>query len=529
MENQYKLYGLGVLLPIYPLLFYVANNAQSFALPEIAITLGLLIIASILSLGLLQLIFIKFNFSKTLYIKICTGLLLLFWLVMMKQAIFENPDLYNTAKLLTGSNYLKWIIYGTSAFLIFALGFFLISQNLAFFLILLSILNLWNITQAIYPAFDTTNKEIVDFKEETVEMKKRKNIFFILTDSLTNINGMEMLGLKIDMQPFLTWMETKGFTHYPNFYTSLQPTMNALYTYMNMSYKKDGTIAYLNGRNRRNDIINDGKLYQILRKNGYAINIFHEMDYLWDGKCAADVCYFANQHLKKPLKVRVVATIALLLPSSFRHYLTPADTNLFADPALQASHNQKEFIDSTIRFLKKMDLSQPTFTYIHAFTLPTHSATDIATVNNCNEKIEIDLYKERVKRTTKFLSSTIQTIKTRDKDAMIIIAGDHGPYIFRHCTRDGIYRKNEIMERQGAFLAVKWGVDYDKKYDGNIKSSHNLFRYILSFLANNEQLLIDKEKDNAFTYYPGSNVYSGSKVALTVRDGLPANKFKAVT
>lgn len=371
MQNQYiKLYGFGTVLFIYPLLFYVANNTQSFALPEIIITLGLLIITNIFVLGLLQIILKKLNFSKNIFFKISTGLLLLFWLAMMRPVILENPDIHYLVSLIIGLNIHKWIIYALFGLLIFVFGFFIISKNLNFAIGLLFFLNLMNIIQAIAsPMFVLRKTATV---EGALEIKNKKNIFFILTDSLTNIKGMEMLGLKAEVKPFLNKLEKSGFRLYPDFYTSLQPTSNALYTYINMSYRKEGKVAYLNTKDRGNDILNNGKLYELLRKNGYAINIFHESAFLGTNTCSADRCYFADQPLKKELKARVFAIIAFLVPDVVSKYFT-TEINLFHDPIFKTEKIQKIPPLFTSKLADKLDLKKPNFTYIHAISLPGHT------------------------------------------------------------------------------------------------------------------------------------------------------------
>jgi hypothetical protein len=137
-------------------------------------------------------------------------------------------------------------------------------------------------------------------------------------------------------------------------------------------------------------------------------------------------------------------------------------------------------------------------------------------MDRCNEKVEISKYNVRVQETGKFISEMIQSILIKDKNALIIFAGDHGPYISQKCTRDGVRSRDQILERQGAFLSIYWGSTYHGKYDEQIKSSHNLFRYIFSFLAQNESILINNEKDDAYT------LYNNFQFAKTIEDG----KFK---
>ncbi|OGV25870.1 MAG: hypothetical protein A3F18_02845 [Legionellales bacterium RIFCSPHIGHO2_12_FULL_37_14] len=509
MGKNLKLYGFGTVLIIYPLLFYIANNTQRFELPEVLVTLGLLIASNLFVFGFMQMILTKLGMSNSMYVKICTGLLLLLWLIMMKPAIYENPELYYVASFIINFNVHKFIIYAVCGALVFALGFFLISQNLGFFLGLCGILNLWNITHAL--AFPTRPySKSPTPEEQTVAIKNKKNIFFILTDSLTNEQGMDRIGIKEETKPFFDKFKKNGFTVYSDFYTSLQPTINALYTYIAMSYKQAGQIAYRTEMFHGNDILNDGKFYHILRKNGYSINIVHDANFFGSQFCSADLCYFRDQQSNRTLKTRVAGIIHFLLP---RVITTKVD--LFCDPTIKTESTREASFFSN-KLADQVYLKTPNFTYIHAFSLPGHTGIDISTIDHCNEQAEIKKYLGRIKLTEEFVWSTIQTIQARDKNALIIVAGDHGPYILRQCTRKGIDKNDQIMERQGAFLAILWGDDYIGTYDSKIKSSHNLFRYILSYLAGNEELLLHKEKDNAYTY---TNRFR--KITLTMQDGVP--------
>lgn len=83
----------------------------------------------------------------------------------------------------------------------------------------------------------------------------------------------------------------------------------------------------------------------------------------------------------------------------------------------------------------------------------------------------------------------------------IHVAGDHGGFIHDKCgfrIKARLKTREEILDGQGAFLAIKWGKDYGGKFDKDIKSSANLFRYIFSHLAQDDSILLTRVPDNAY-------------------------------
>ena len=159
------------------------------------------------------------------------------------------------------------------------------------------------------------------------------------------------------------------------------------------------------------------------------------------------------------------------------------------------------------------------FVYKH-FLSPLHTLAG----KGCNKKVEVRKYAERISHANSLIIRSVDAINQSDPDALIVIASDHGPFIFNHCSnRFPLQTREEVVEYQGAFLAIRWGEDYDGRYDRDIKSSANLFRYIFSYLMGHEKLLENKPDDDAFYQYKG-------KVIKSIDDGVilppPAAELK---
>ncbi|QMT58820.1 hypothetical protein HBNCFIEN_00173 [Legionella sp. PC997] len=534
LKKTSNLYALMFLVLLYPLLFYASNNFNSFSLFEIFISF--LILLCINGCGLLFSMFFLtkvLRINESLSLKITYGILLVLFLIMMRHSVFNNPELPYLVYLQNNSVYSKWLLFTFFGTAFFCLGFFLFEKQSKMFVLIFLLLNLFNLGKTITPKLNFDAPQTPNKHQPQIVLKNKKNVYFILADSLTNINGLNRLGIQNDHHQFLNELEQKGFVNYPDFYTSLQATQYALFTYFNLSYKYQDLNAYqVDPILRLRHILNEGKLYDIFRDNGYKINIMHELDVFLLDNCSADLCYFNVTNKLRPslnsIKEKVLSILSFLSPVNLSVLFKEEKKVLFFDPNELAHNDRNAFITETLQKLKKLNLDHPNFTYIHAFTFPAHSDTNSKTINHCNEAEEIQKYSQRINSTSQFVVSMVDTIRARDKNSIIIIAGDHGPYIFKHCTREGIRNPEEVIERQGAFLSILWGDEYDGKYNSRIKSSHNLFRYVLSYLAENEALLNNMDKDHAFT------LYSNQQIGQTITDGrinkkivLVANQDKA--
>ncbi|MCA0402998.1 MAG: sulfatase-like hydrolase/transferase [Proteobacteria bacterium] len=507
-----------ILLLSYTLLFYASNNPDSFSISLFVLSFSILFLSGLTFLVGAKLVLTDIlKINLLLSFKITAGVLFILFLILMRHSIFFNPQLSYLSYWINFSWYTRWLLYLTLSLIFFSIGFLFFKENSKGIIYLFIALNLFNLAKII--SHSLANQELYKPNEKqmkpSVLLEDKRNIFFILTDSLTNIEGMQLLGIKENNQNYLNQLTSRGFIHYPHFYTSLQPTQFALYTYFGLSVNLNGTNAYNADISSRlgTIILKEGKLSALLKGNGYKINLFHELGMFQNpkNKCFADRCYIASY--VSSLKQQVSALIGFLLPSQISQILGLSNENIFYEPQEQIAAGRKVFSKGVIDEIKKLDMSKPNFTYIHAFTFPSHSFSDSKTVNHCNEAKEIAKYNIRIQETWSLLDAFINAIHSKDSKAIIIIAGDHGPYIYRRCSREGIYKHKEIIERQGAFLAINWGEGYRNQYDMKIKTSHNLFRYLLSFLAKAEDLLLDADEDNAYTQY-----FNG-QIGLSIKNG----------
>lgn len=282
----------------------------------------------------------------------------------------------------------------------------------------------------------------------------------------------------------------RGLKYYHSFYTNIQSTMNAMssYFYMDSRYGHE-IFNHLPEIEKQKIIAGANPVLRTFEKNNYVTNIVILLNkQMANDYCFATRCFLADEKIP-------------LLPGHFQLFdrvvlnslFTPQYYHMFTPHHISANEKEQYILKKLTRSSHKH------FTYIHSYN-PGHahmSFTDGKGV--CNEQIELQNYKQRITQTNDLIINMLDTIITNDHNAIIILASDHGPFIFNRCSTGArLSTKEEVIERQGVLLAIKWGEGYDGRFDKDIKSSANLFRYIFSYLTANNDLLKNKPADDAF-------------------------------
>ena len=345
--------------------------------------------------------------------------------------------------------------------------------------------------------------------------QKRSNVYFFVLDSYTSIAAIKTMGLVgvEGLTSFYSKLQDQGFILYPNFFTNFQRTNYAMASYFNMDTKHRGNSIYRSSvvPDLQEIVASTNPVYKIFSDNKYDIKKILSDRFLVGNRCKT--CVFGNEQRQRYLSLfdKIVAFNLLTpiidsppkkLPQSF-----------FKQQSSYYTHDWR--IDRKTQHVlthlaEQYHGSNSHLTFVH-FYLPYHTEL----TGRCDQGYETQKYSERLSDTHRVLLPEIKKIIENDDQSLIILAGDHGPFIFDQCSSNPAMRTiEEIIEPQGAFLAIKWGGgDYDGRYDRHIKSSANLFRYIFSYLMGHEQLLQNKPDDDAF--YLVAN-----KIVKTIDDGV---------
>jgi hypothetical protein len=146
---------------------------------------------------------------------------------------------------------------------------------------------------------------------------------------------------------------------------------------------------------------------------------------------------------------------------------------------------------------------------------PSH--VDNRLEGRCDEEAELKGYGARVVDTASTLSSVLDEIIRNDSEAVIVLSGDHGPFLSNKCDRQAdIGTLEQYRDRVGAMSAVRWPDGYDGRFDALIKTNVNVFRYVLASL-------VDGSTEGVGGHVPDDVFVRGSdeQVLEVVKDGSP--------
>jgi hypothetical protein len=328
---------------------------------------------------------------------------------------------------------------------------------------------------------------------QQVRLAQTPSIYFILSDGFGSFAFMKDNG--VDVTGFSTSLENHGFRLYEEAYSNYQPTTSAMPAFLDMEHHyytlNENRVHFSEvSRAARKVIGGDNNVSHILRNNGYSIQYVHNGTYLLLQGCSADFCF--------PELDRLVG-VKIILSHIFKQ-------DLLSDADKVSRYTSVDDIHSEVSRLMDSQKQGPRFQYIHAFT-PNHSPNKVAGI--CDEELELHNYAERVSSASAFMLRQIEDIVSRDPTAVIILAGDHGPFISNQCAPMAkINTPEDYRDRAGILMAVRWPQGYQGKYDDRMSTGVNLFRFVLASLAQDDAPLVDSvAPDDVFVRERSGHVF----------------------
>jgi hypothetical protein len=177
------------------------------------------------------------------------------------------------------------------------------------------------------------------------------------------------------------------------------------------------------------------------------------------------------------------------------------------------AQTRDQFIEAKQGIFKEVSENR-VFIYMHT-DLPSHSQNSGACLLD-----ETDLFKERLSRANLEMKQDVDLIVEHDPGAIVIVAGDHGPYLTKNCfiTTD-VYDISEIsrldiQDRHGTFLAIRWPTGDFEAYD-DITVLQDIFPAVFAYLYKDPAIL--EAKVEPILQLP--NFISGVSVDNGVIDG----------
>jgi hypothetical protein len=472
----------------YVAIFYITNNLTMLSGTSIAVVFLALSAPPILVALALNLAFRWFNANNFLRFAIVfSGIV--FVLVSIRHSIFGIQAVRQWLEVIGGVN-------SRPAQLAFALFTFAIAGLVGFgsrkdSRVLVSMLltmmlvalfsNAGKLSNRMLNADSFPGLSASSYNE--LRLGEKPNIYLLITDSYSSFVFLASIGA--DTASFKGFLTSTNFRIYEEFFSNYHSTLSAMAAMLNMQHH------YYVGSEAQGEITSGGRFtisgnnnfVRHLVKNGYRIHYLHQSAYLTLHGCSVDVeTCFPNEPFAGAKSV-----VNYALPGFLR-----------AQDIWQSLPLIK--IDEEIaRTLDSMNAEQPNFSYIHVF--PPGHVDNFQKKGICNEVEETESYKERVALANDYLEKVIHKILAADPDAVIVLAGDHGPFIANQCDYEvNVDSVAEYRDRLGALLAIRWPGKYDGRYDDRIKSNINVLRYVLaSLLKDDSQILNELVAEDAFS------------------------------
>ena len=165
-----------------------------------------------------------------------------------------------------------------------------------------------------------------------------------------------------------------------------------------------------------------------------------------------------------------------------------------------------QFVEAKQEFLKSTSTHR-SFVYTHS-DIPAHSQNSGACLSN-----ETGLYQERLARANIEMRQDIKTLSDNDPSAIVIVVGDHGPFLTKNCEiLSGKYDISEvsrldIQDRYATFLAIRWPTEDFTQYD-RITILQDIFPAVFAYIYKDPKILKSKIEPKIFS----DNVISGINI-----------------
>ena len=464
-----------ILLPLTPVVQYILNNQ------DILSPLGSLYV--FLSFLLFSLFFIIvtptllgiFGSTKTLMI---LGLAFTFTITNMGYLSAE----YHWFK--AGSFRIQLVLF-SAIFLVSWILYNLIDRKFLYFVVVVHFLT----NSAIQLARDDGTKNApsntTNLLVKLVGSKKplsRPNIYLLIYDSY--VINETMLGYGIDNSAQEIYLKEMGFKLYPHTYSIGANSISTMSRTLNISTEYYGSIT--------RGTSGDGIAQNLLKSFGYETYGIFPSDYFFQGIGSS---YDFSFHDALPYAHKLL--VKAIFMGEFR-------SDIEFD---QPSHDK--FINFKINIFNNLS-NKPRFVYMHTPS-PGHSQNSGACLPN-----EKELFRERLTKANYEMKQDIETITHRDPAAMIIVAGDHGPYLTKNCYVTGNHydiseiSRLDIQDRFGTFLAIKWPTKEFLIYD-DITVLQDLFPSVFAYLFKDNSLLLAKITSTTLgdSFISGASVKAG--------------------
>ena len=476
-----------ILLPLTPIVQYILNNQDMLSLLGSLYVLAVFAFFSVIFIILFPtLLGIIFGSTKTLII-----LGLAFTSTITNMASFSAEFHWFAA----GSLMIQ-LAFFIAIFLISSILYNLVGRKCLYIIVAICFFT----NSAFQLASDDgSNSTLISTGNKLAELVCSRdplstpNIYLLIYDSY--VINETMLEYGIDNRAQEEYLRTLGFKLYPHTYSIGATSIST------MSRTLNAFTEYYGSNNRGTS--GDGITQNLLKSFGYETYGILYHDSFYQGVGSSYDFSFSIESLF-PHQVLMKA----IFMGEFRFDVW------FGKPS------DEQFIGYKLGIFKSAS-NKPRFVYMHS-RVPGHSQNSGTCLPN-----ETQLFKERLIKANNEMKRDIETITQIDPRALIIVAGDHGPYLTKNCHVTGRHydiseiSRLDIQDRYGTFLAIKWPTEDFSKYD-NITVLQDLFPAIFAYLFKDDKLLEAKVASTTLEVHKisGASVINGI-IYGGINDGEP--------
>ena len=452
--------GFLILLPLTPVAQYVINNQDILSPSGSLYVLAVFAAFSLLFIMVIPMLLGLVGSTRTLML---LGLAFTFTITNMASMSAGFDWLEH------GSTITQLALFG-AVFLVGSLLYNLAGRKFMYFVVAVFFLATTanqlssKDTETIDPAENTPDNKLVELVDSRKPLST-PNIYLLVYDAY--VANETMIDYGIDNSDQEQYLEALGFKLYPRTYSIAGFTIGTMGRTLNATAELYG--------NFRKSVSGDGAVHNLLQSFGYATDGIFYGDFFFQGIGSNYDTSFpflqASQSQGETHKLLVKAVFM----GEFRFDVE------FNKPTREQFEEQKlgEFENIPDR---------PRFIYMHDY-LPGHSQNSGACRPN-----ETALFEERLVLANKEMKKDVELVIRKDPGAIIIVAGDHGPYLTKNCTNTGDdfdiseISRLDVQDRFGTFLAIKWPGEAPSGYD-DISVLQDIFPAIFALLFEDKKLL----------------------------------------
>jgi hypothetical protein len=369
----------------------------------------------------------------------------------------------------SGSLEIQWVFFG-SVFLVTWLFYGLSDKK--FLRYLIAVIFVTNSMMQLLPQDDRTSgisdpvaeNRLVSLLGDRIPAVTT-NIYLLVYDAY--VSNETMLAYGIDNSSQEEYIKEQGFKLYPHTYSVGEHSVATMSRVLNVS-----TNLW---RNDRKAVSGDGIVQNTLKGFGYkTYGLFQIAHFFLGIESTYDVSIpelssSSSQNSSPDVLWRAILTGEFRFDAGFD--LQPRDL----------------YIENKQRIFKGIS-GDPVFIYMHSNS-PGHTQNSGACL-----AYEIDRFEMRLADANIEMRQDINTIIENDPEAIIIVAGDHGPFLTRNCyyleeeDDSSEISRLDIQDRFGTFLAIRWPTEEFVIYD-DIIVLQDLFPAVFAYLFEDERLL----------------------------------------